>query len=85
MGDTIDFKNERMKREVSPDCQIDTSDGGKLYKFDVDYSYPAGATYGGGTFHVTLWARNEEDARGHVRAMRETLGEPEQIYAEIPA
>jgi hypothetical protein len=85
MTEVIDFGKEKMNREVAPDCRLVMPDGSEWYKFTADYRFPEGSCVGGGTFGVTLWARNQAEAEERVRAIKETLGDPVQIYEEIPA
>lgn len=85
MSEPIDFKDAKMQREVHPSCQLIMDDGSRWYKFSVPYRFPEGSCVGGGTFNLEFWARNQDEADKRVLAMRETLGEPEQIYEEIPA
>lgn len=100
MTEVIDFEVERMKREVAGDCRLDMPDGSVWYKFFADYhfqasgvglservlqSLPDNAVLQDGKFTIEFWAQSQEEAERRVKAMRESLGEPSQIYEVVPA
>ena len=85
MSDIIDFESEKMKRDVGENCRMVMPDGSTWYKFSADYRFPEGSCVGGGTFSISLWARNQAEAEARIQAIRDTLSEPIQVFDEIPA
>jgi hypothetical protein len=74
----------RTWREPKPegDCQMVEFENGQAVKY---FLFTADYEFGGTRWALNIWAKDEENARAKIAAIRDSLKYEGQIYAMVPA